>query len=138
MLTARRELKHRIEALRKIELFAGCTFAELASVDRLGAAVDVPAGRTLTYEGASAQECFVVADGYALARRDDDVVGAIGPGSVAGEMALLDHTTRNATVVTYTPMQLLVLDSREFSQLLDISPRIAENLARIADERRGN
>jgi CRP-like cAMP-binding protein len=136
MTTTRRELKRRIEALRQIELFAGCTSAELARIDRLGVGVDVAAGRTLTREGAPGQECFVVADGVAVVRRDGNVVGRIQGGSIAGELALLDHTTRNATVIAATPMRLLVLDSREFMQLLDIAPSIAGSVERITRERR--
>jgi CRP/FNR family transcriptional regulator, cyclic AMP receptor protein len=138
MLTARRELKHRIQGLRGLDLFASCSFAELAQIDRLGTPVDLAAGRTLTHEGAGARECFVVRDGYAVARRGGETVGAIGPGSIAGEMALLDHTTRNATVLAYTPMELLVLTDSEFKQLLRIAPGIEADLDRIVMGRRRN
>jgi CRP-like cAMP-binding protein len=136
MLTTRRETKRRIEALGRIPLLASCTTSELARIDRLGTPLGVRAGRTLTCEGAIGRECFVTLDGVAVVARDGHRVGAIPAGSIAGEMALLDGATRNATVVSDTPMQLLVLSDREFRHLLELAPGIADDIARIAGERR--
>jgi CRP-like cAMP-binding protein len=136
MLTARREVKRRVDALRRIPVLAGCTPDELARIDRLGTQLHVEPGRTLIREGAVGRECFVTIDGIAVAERAGCRIGTIGSGSIAGEMALLDHTTRNATVVAGTPMQLLVLTERELDALLGIAPCVATTLGRIADERR--
>jgi CRP-like cAMP-binding protein len=136
MITTRRETKRRIDKLARLPLFASCTPRELARIDRLGTSLDIRAGRTLTREGAVGRECFVALDGAAVAARRGLRIGAIGAGSIAGEMALLDGATRNATVVAGTPMQLLVLSDREFRDLLDLAPGIADDLIRIADERR--
>jgi hypothetical protein len=136
MLTARRETKRRMEALRRVPFFADCTLDELARIDRLGTTINVRQGRTLTREGAVGRECFVTLDGIAVAQRRGRPIGVIGAGSIAGEMALLSHTTRNATVVADTPMRVLVLDQREFAELLAIAPHIETAVERIADERR--
>ena len=135
MLTARRELKRRIDALRRIPLVAGCTTAELVRVDHLGIQLDVAAGRRLTHEGDAGLECFVVVDGIATAHRDAEHIGVVGPGSIAGEMALLYDVPRTATVVTCTPMRLWVLDAREFKQLLEVATAIRNNVGRIAADR---
>jgi CRP-like cAMP-binding protein len=135
MTTARHEKRQRIEALRQLHLFAGCTPDELARIDGLGARIDVAPGRVLTREGAAGQECFVTIEGSAATQRAGRPIGVIAAGSIVGETALLHHTTRNATVVATTPMQLLVLDQREFAQLLEIAPRIGGTLERIAHER---
>jgi CRP-like cAMP-binding protein len=131
-----RQLKDRMRALRALPLVAGCTDRELVHVDRLGAAIGVRPGTTLTREGQWGRDCFVVIDGVAEARRDADRIGVIGAGSVAGEIALLDRTSRTATVVACTPMQLLVLTDREFDELLGVNPCIEAGVRRIAAERR--
>lgn len=136
MLTARREKKERIQALRRVPFLANCTIEELARIDRLGVHLDVAPGRVLTREGTTGRECFVTLEGVAVAERGGRPIGVIGAGSIAGEMALLHGTTRNATVVADTPMQLLVLDQHEFAELFDIAPRIEATLERIAYERR--
>jgi CRP-like cAMP-binding protein len=136
MLTARRETKHRLDTLREIPFLANCTARELARIDRLGARVDVAPGRTLTREGAIGRECFVTLDGVATVARAGVRIGTIGAGSIAGELALLDHTSRNATVVAGTRMHLLVLSPPEFEELLEIAPGIEATIVGIAHERR--
>jgi CRP/FNR family transcriptional regulator, cyclic AMP receptor protein len=136
MLTARREKRQRLEALRRVPFFAACTTEELARIDGLGAQIDVAPGRVLTREGAAGLECFVALEGVAVAHRAGTRIGTISAGSIAGEMALIDHTPRNATVVADTSMRLLVLDEREFSQLRGIAPGIEATLLRITSERR--
>jgi CRP-like cAMP-binding protein len=117
-------------------LLARCTAKELARVDRLGAEVDLQPGRTLTRQGAEGCEFFMVRDGVAVARRGPRRVGAIGAGSVAGELALLDGTVRTATVVTVTPMRVVVFTAKEFEELLTVAPCIEDDLALIAAGRR--
>jgi hypothetical protein len=136
MLTARRETRRRVEALRRIPFFADCTFDELARIDRLGTQLDVRPGRVLIREGAVGQQCFVALDGVAVAERAGQPIGVIAAGSIAGEIALLDQTRRNATVVAESPMRLLVLSDREFKELLDVAPGVEAYLTKIADERR--
>jgi cAMP-dependent protein kinase regulator len=135
MLTARGELKRRVDALRNIPLLAGCTTKQLERVDRLGTQIDVAAGRMLTRHGAEGHECFVVVDGIATASRGEAVLGLVGPGSIAGEMALLYDAPRTATVVARTPMRLLVLNGDEFKELLGVARCIRRDVDRIAAER---
>jgi CRP-like cAMP-binding protein len=136
MPTARREKMQRIEALRRLPFLANCTIDELSRIDRLGVHLDVAPGRVLTREGTTGRECFVTLEGVAVAQRAGRPIGVIGAGSIAGEMALLHGTTRNATVVADTSMQLLVLDQREFAELVNIAPQVEAALERIAEERR--
>jgi CRP-like cAMP-binding protein len=136
MFSTRRETKQRLDALARVPFFATCTMRELGRIDRLGTPLDVRAGRTLTREGEVGRECFVTLDGVAVAARAGRRVGAIGAGSIAGEMALLEGTTRTATVVAGTPMQLLVLTEREFEELLEVAPGIGDDPTRLANERR--
>jgi CRP-like cAMP-binding protein len=136
MLTARRDLKHRVAALRRVPFIAGCSSRELERLDRLGTLVDVRAGKILTREGEVGRECFVVLDGTAVVHREGRPIGEIGPGSIVGELALLDNTLRNATVVATTAMRVLVLDVREFDQLLAAAPSIETAMGHIAAARR--
>jgi CRP/FNR family transcriptional regulator, cyclic AMP receptor protein len=136
MTSARGEQSRRISELRGVPLLAGCTAKELALVDRLGTQVTLQAGRTLTREGAAGCEFFMVRDGGAVAMRGARRVGAIGAGSVAGELALLDGTVRTATVVTAAPSRVVVFTATEFEALLTLAPCIEDGLALIAAERR--
>ena len=117
-----------LEWLRNIQLFADCSQRDLEAVMRFVTPLDVPAGRVLTRQGEVGRECFVITDGATWIERN----GLIGPpieGEIAGELALIDHVPRTATVVTATPTRVLVMSQREFtslcrSDIANISARI--------------
>ena len=125
----------KIELLRTVPLFAGCTNAELAQIASLVDEVEVPAGRTLISEGSSGHECFVVADGIATASLRGERIATYDAGAIFGEMALLDNEPRSATVVSDTPMRLLVLDRRRFASLLSNNRSVARKVLRVLVER---
>ena len=58
-------------------------------------------------------------DGSATVRRNGKKVATLGPGSVVGELSLLDHGPRTATVTADTEATVLVLDQRHFLGVLD-------------------
>jgi CRP-like cAMP-binding protein len=114
--------------LRSIELFADCSDRELAEVMRFATVLDVPAGRTLTRQGDVGRECFVTTEGGTSIERNG-IVSLPTRGEVVGELALLDHAPRTATVTTSAPTRVLVMSQREFTSLYrlniaNITPRI--------------
>ena len=80
----------------------------------------------------------MVVEGEAVVKRNNRVVSSLGPGDAIGELALLDHGPRTATVEAATPMTVLVLSAREFSGVLDDVPGLSHKLmgalaARVRD-----
>ena len=132
----RRERMMRVERLGALPLLAGCTRQQLEHVDQLGGDMLVPAGTSLMHEGAGARECFVVVAGAASAHKHGVEVGTVPSGSLAGELALLDHTARTATVEATAPMRLLVLSPAEFDELLTVAPCVEDRVLEVAAERR--
>ena len=74
----------------------------------------VPAGGVLLRQGEEGDRAYVVVEGELAAEKDGAEVGRIGPGGVAGEIALLRAAPRMATVKAVTPVRLLVIDRDEF------------------------
>jgi len=125
--------KSRIEFLRSVSMFDGLSTHVLERLDAHLDEVSVPAGTHLTAEGANAYESFIVLEGTASVTVDGVEVGEVGPGELVGEVAVLQHSRRTATVTTTAPMQLLVINSREIGWLFtddQLSERVRENLAR--------
>src|SRR5581483_2745169 len=114
-----------IERLREVELFSDCTEKELEQIDALMTAIDIPAWRVLMREGELGLECFVVESGEAIITRNGTELGRRGPGTILGEMALVDHGPRTATVTAATPMTAYVLSQGEFSSLLADAPDVS-------------
>lgn len=126
--------------LRRIELFAKTSDDDLARLARLGEPVDAEAGAVLIDQGDVGMECFLVLEGTAGITTGGEQIAAIGPGSVVGEMALVGHRPRNASVRATTPMRLLSFDIAAFRKLLDDMPAARDHIlgllsARAADNR---
>lgn len=57
-----------------------------------------------------------------------EYIATSGPGSMIGEMALIDHRPRTATVVADTELNALRFDSHAFRILLEEMPKAAERI----------
>lgn len=115
----------KLEVLASLRLFAGCTKAQLLDLARITDEITVPAGRVLCRQGESGAECFVVVRGKASVDVDGKKVQDVGPGEIVGEVSLIDHGPRTATVTANTEMELLVVELRAFHQLLDDVPGLS-------------
>lgn len=87
-----------------------------------------PDGTELTKQDHSAREAFVVTEGSVVVKRNGRKVADLGPGSIIGELGLLDKGPRTATVTAQGPVEVLVLGPREFAGLLDEVPSISHKL----------
>jgi CRP-like cAMP-binding protein len=135
--TRRRENRRYIERLAAAQLFANCTPRELRAIASLCTPVNVRAGRVLTRQGSRGDQCFVVMRGHAVVERDGVIVGHVVDGSVIGELALLSHSARTATVIAATDMELLVMSCSEFTALrsLGVDTTVRRALDEIALDR---
>jgi CRP-like cAMP-binding protein len=129
----------KIEAIRKVPLFAGCSKRELAEVASIADELDLPEGRLLTREGEPGHEFFVVLEGSAEVRRKGRKLDTLNPGDFAGELALVTKRPRNATITTSEPVRLLVVTEQSFKRLLRRQPSIQlkvleATVARLAPE----
>jgi CRP-like cAMP-binding protein len=116
------------DSLRTIPLFSGCDRRELSQVARLGTVVEVRDRATLTVQGRPGHEFVLVMAGRARCLIDGTEVATFGPGDYFGELALLDGGPRTATVVADGDGRCLVLDRREFYDLLDLVVPVAKKL----------
>lgn len=114
--------------LANIPLLSSCSQRELQRVAKAADEVEVAEGTTIIEQDKLAREAFVIVSGTAEVRRDGVKVAVVGPGECVGEMALLDHQPRTATVVALEPMTLLVISSQAFTALLDDAPTMTRKL----------
>ena len=119
--------KHELD-LSKIWMFSACSGGQLRTIRKAIEEVTVPAGRVLCEEGTLGREFFFIVDGTASVRRNGRKVATLTPGKYFGELSLLDRKPRSATVVSETPMTLLVLEQRRFNGLLDDMPTLSHKL----------
>lgn len=117
-----------VDNLRKVALFNGCTNKELDRIARSGDEVQMDAGTMLTDQGQTGREAFVVLDGTVGVKRNGRKVASLGPGAIVGELSLLDHGPRTATVTCDTDCSVFVISQRHFLAVLDDVPTISHKL----------
>ena len=127
----------KIDALAKIGLFSASNRKELEHIAALVDEVDLAPGTELTHEGRVGAEVYIIQDGTATVTIGGETVATVGPGDVVGEMALLDHKPRSATVVADTPIHAFVLDERSFQRLLDEASVARKMMGTISARLRG-
>ena len=98
--------------------------------------VNFPRGATLLRQGDDSKldhlllllEGEVSVDTAAAALSGPLAISVLGPGSIIGEMALLDDAPRSANCVTLSPVQAAVLSRKALEGLIDQHPRVAAKL----------
>ena len=115
------------DRLRDIDLFRRCSENDLVALAAIVDDLTVLPGFVLCDQGRVADDCYVVDEGEADVIIGGEIVTTVGPGDPVGEMALLDHLPRSATVVATTPMKLYVISAARFEDIL-ASTAIARGL----------
>lgn len=108
--------------LADVLFFKDFAATELEEVASLGERVDAEAGTILIDQGRVGDVCYVIVSGRATVYIGGEFVSAVTSGTMIGEMALVEHRPRNATVVAETDMTLVSYDTKKFSKLLAKSP----------------
>ncbi len=127
----------KLDLIRQAPLFEHCSKKELQQIASIADELDLPAGRVLIAEGERGREFFVLVAGEVEVRRKGRKLATLGPGSFVGEIALLSHVPRTATVTSLTPVDILVITDRAFLALVEKQPGIAVKVARTLAERVG-
>jgi len=122
--------KSYLDELASVPLFSLCSKKELQAVAKATDEMELPAGRVLCEQGSTGREAFIIIEGTAEVTRNGQQVAIAGPGTCVGELALLDHGLRTATVTAQTDLRVLVLGVREFAAILDEAPTISRKLLR--------
>src|SRR5580698_8566319 len=100
---------------------------------------ELPAGSIVFEEGAPGDEMFGVIEGEVEVRLAGGLVRKLGPDDTFGEMAIVDSTTRSATVVAVTDTKLAVIDRPTFLFLVTETPMFAlQVMSSIAERLRAS
>jgi CRP-like cAMP-binding protein len=107
-----------VAALSHMPGLGGYPDSDLAELAALIEERRVATGTMLVEEGQPGRETYLIVEGWATVTVNGRVVGTATAGEFVGEMALLDHSPRSATVTASTPLRLFVLDAVNFAHLL--------------------
>lgn len=130
----------RLSLLSKVPIFAGLGSKDLAALVAVARTLKLESRQQLFHKGDKGIQVYVVISGKlkALTTSDagDDVVFSIlGPNEVFGEIALLGGSDRTATVTAIDACELLVIDRRDFLNVLRTHPDVAIELLSVLAKR---
>lgn len=123
------------KSLEAVPLFAGLSQKDREKVARWADTVDLPAGKHLLEEGRLPHEFFVILEGQVEVSHGDEHLATLGPGDFFGEIALIEHGRRTATVVAASPTTLAVMSPTSFDAMRREMPRVAERVEAVIRER---
>jgi CRP-like cAMP-binding protein len=95
----------------------------------------IAAGQNILVQGAVGAEMFLLKKGKAEIRVGAEEIEEIGPGDIFGEMALIDQSTRSATVTAVEDCEVVALNERRFVELIEDAPYFALDVMRTLVER---
>jgi CRP-like cAMP-binding protein len=117
--------------LKAVPLFGDLNSRELDAVTAVVTDMRLEPGRVLMRQGDYAHEMFIVISGELEVTRAGKHIAKIGPGSFAGEMAVLTRSNRNSTVTAKTDVEILHIEGRSLQRLFDDVPEIAVKMLPI-------
>ena len=129
----------KVDLIKSVPLFSECSRKELGEVAGIADEIDLREGKELTKQGQAGREFFILVEGTADVKKGSRRVNELGPGDFFGEISLIRHTPRTATVVATSPVRTLVITERSFQSLLQHQPGIQNKVmsalaARLAPE----
>lgn len=127
------------DQLAAVPLFSQFTRKDLSRLGRAAVERNYKKGETIVKEGEQAVAFFVVTKGKVEVTKGSGAkkqkLGELGPGSVFGEMALLDGAPRVATAKAVGDVECLVLSRWDFVAELQSNPQMAVAMLPIISKR---
>lgn len=134
------ELALRRKTLRRIELFAQLSDEEVTHLARSLTYAQFARGDVMTRQGAVAHWLYVLINGEAEVWYEGQgqprrLLTTLPAGRVFGEMGLMTGEPRRATVTARTDAECYRIDKKNFEQIMQSRPEMAEEFAHILTER---
>ena len=92
-------------------------------------------GHPVFTQGGLAVAFFVIESGEAEAVADGETLRRMGPHDWFGEIAIVEHTPRTASVVATSPLTVIAMTAFEFRRLQAEHPDIAETITGKMEDR---
>jgi CRP-like cAMP-binding protein len=121
--------------LKSAKLLKDLPQAELKSIERQVKTVKHPAGYEIIVRGTDGVGFMIITEGTVTVTTVQGKSRKLGPGDSFGEMALLDHDGRSATVTADTDVSLACIPEWNFQSFLKEHPSVAYRLLQVLSQR---
>lgn len=121
----------------RVDLFKGLTAPDVQKIFSKGMTIRVDKGETIFHKGTTGNQMYVILGGQVGVFDGPRRLATLGVGDTFGEMSLLNHEPRNASIVALEVGNLFVLSEQVFQKLLTkrVAIQILLNIARTMSAR---
>jgi CRP/FNR family transcriptional regulator, cyclic AMP receptor protein len=123
------------EVLAKVPLFSMLSKRDLSRLANNAHDRTFPAGTVLTEQEETGVTFGVIVDGHASVSVHGKPARTLGPGDYFGEMALIDHSFRSATITAETDLRCLMFTAWVFRPFAMEHPETAWALLEMMVQR---
>ena len=123
--------------MQRVEFFNGLSHEEVNSIFKRGMTMRVPKGEVVFYKGTAGGQMYVVLGGVLGVVDNEKVIARLKTGDMFGEMGLVTHEPRSATVQALEDSQVFVLSQTFFERLLTkrVAIRLLLNIIKTLSHR---
>jgi CRP-like cAMP-binding protein len=121
--------------IKQAKLFQALPESEVRSIEKQMKTVKHPAGHEIIVRGEGGIGFMVITDGTVSVKTVQGVTRKLGPGDSFGEMALLDHEGRSATITADSDVTLATIPEWNFKPFLKEHPEVAYRLLQTLSRR---
>lgn len=125
------------EKLKKLNRLEALSDKDLKTVIKKGRHLHLPANWSLIWEKTAGDKAYLIVDGEVAVRKGKEEVARLGPGDVIGEMAIVGHKLRSASVVSLTELEVVHFTKESLTELLDEVPAFGDALRGTTSDRLG-
>jgi len=123
--------------LKKLNRLESLSDADLTKVVKAGRRVQLPADWSLIWEKTPADKAYLIVSGTVSVRKSGQEIASLGPGDVIGEMAIVSHKLRTASVVSTSPLDVIHFTREELEGLVADVPAFGEAIRGTTADRLG-
>jgi len=121
--------------LKQAKLLEGLPDSEVRSIEKQMKTVKHPSGHEIVLRGDNGVGFMIITEGTVLVRTVQGKVRKLGPGDSFGEMALLDHEGRSATITAESDVTMATIPEWNFKPFLQEHPEVAYRLLQTLSRR---
>ena len=121
--------------LKQSKVFQGLPDPEIRSIEKQMKTVKHPAGHEIVVRGDGGVGFMIITDGTVAVKTVQGKTRKLGPGDSFGEMALLDHEGRSATITAETDVAMATIPEWNFKPFLKEHPEVAYRLLQTLSRR---
>lgn len=131
-----------LQLLKKVPLFFGLEDKILEELVEMVTPLTVVAGSEIIQQGDAGNSLFLIGRGVVRVTHsvdgEEQELGTLMAGDFFGEMALMHHENRSATIRSVSPCMMYELKGEDFDRFMKQQPEVAAILRKVDEQRRNN